>query len=262
MAKEARRLLLRALLAQARRAALAWCVLAGFLVANASAAQSFEAILKAQYSEPTSRYGHGILGDEVEWGALEVTIERCAQCARTDIVTRTIRLPQTRVFEDLAPRLIKDEAGRVLVMVVESDLELGARLALYDQAGLVDATPFIGLTHRWLAPVGAADLDGDGLVEIAYVEKPHLSKELKVWRLRSGKLRFVASLAGLTNHRIGEDFISGGLRDCGQGPEIITVNGNWSEVMATRLNKGRLSARRLTAFGGKSDLAAALNCAQ
>jgi len=262
MAGDARRPLLHRLLAQARRAALAWCALAGFLLPNTGAAQSLEVIMKANYSEPTTRYDHGILGDAVEWGALILTFERCAQCARTDIATRTIRLPQTRVFEDLAPRLIKDEAGRVLVMVVESDLKLGARLALYDQAGLVDATPFIGLTHRWLAPVGAADLDGDGLVEIAYVEKPHLSKVLKVWRLRSGKLRFVASLAGLTNHRIGEDFISGGLRDCGQSPEIITVNGNWSEVMATRLNKGRLNARRLTAFGGQSDLVAVLSCAQ
>jgi hypothetical protein len=262
MSKGARRLLALPLQGYARRAALALCVLAGFLAPEVGLAQTLPVILKAQYAEPTTRYDHGILGDAVEWGALELAVELCAGCARSDRQNLVIRLPKTRVFEDLVPRLIKDETGRVLVMVVETDLRLGARLALYDHTGLVDATPFIGSTHRWLAPVGAADLDGDGFTEVAYVEKPHLSKELKVWRLRGGKLRFVASLGGLTNHRIGEDFISGGLRDCGGGLEIITVNGNWSKVMATQLKNDRLNARSLAVFGRQSDLAAALSCAK
>ena len=40
------------------------------------------------------------------------------------------------------------------------------------------ATPFIGTPRRWLAPVGVADLDGDGRAEIAYVETPHRDKVL------------------------------------------------------------------------------------
>ncbi len=199
-------------------------------------------ITKAVYTEPTTRYDHGILGDAVEWGALVLTVDFCEGCEGRDIRKVTIRLPQNRVFEDLAPRIIPDEDGLTHVMVVETDLALGARLAIYDESGLVAATPFIGRPHRWLAPVGAADLDGDGRVEVAYVEKPHLSRELKVWRFAGGELTFVAALGGLTNHRIGEDFISGGMRDCGNGPEMVTANGDWSTVMAVRLADGRLVA--------------------
>ena len=43
----------------------------------------------------------------------------------------------------------------------------GARLAIYDETGLVSATPYIGRSNRWLAPLGAGDLDGDGNIELA-----------------------------------------------------------------------------------------------
>lgn len=214
-------------------------------------------LVKAEYAEPTGRYDHGILGDAVEWGALVLSVDGSDGTHKRLI----LRLPESRVFEDLAPRVITDETGAVMAMVVETDLELGARLALYDAAGLVDATPFIGRTHRWLAPVGAADLDGDGLIEIAYVEKPHLSKELKIWRLSGRKLRFVTALGGLTNHRIGEDVISSGVRTCDGAPELITADANWQGLMATRLEGGRLSTRKIGAWQGTKGLKAALACA-
>ena len=77
---------------------------------------------------------------------------------------------------------------------------------------LVAATPNIGQRNRWLAPVAAADLDGDGATEIAYVDRPHLARRLRIWRFEGGSLTEIAALPGLTNHRIGEAFITGGLR--------------------------------------------------
>lgn len=219
-------------------------------------------ILKAKYTEPTTRYDHGILGDAVEWGALVLTVDVCEGCQTKQIRKFTIRLPENRVFEDLAPRIILDEFGRTYVMVVETDLNLGARLAIYSASGLEFSTPFIGRTHRWLAPVGAADLNGDGIPEIAYVEKPHLSKELKVWQFDKNGLTFLTSLKGLTNHRIGQDFISSGIRDCGDGPEIITADANWRNVMATRLVGGSLSTRSIAVFKDASSIATALACEQ
>ena len=41
------------------------------------------------------------------------------------------------------------------VIVVESDMSRGARLAIYDTVGLVSSTDFIGTPNRWLAPVGS-----------------------------------------------------------------------------------------------------------
>ena len=104
----------------------------------------------------------------------------------------------------------------------ETDLALGASLAVYGPSRQARTpTPFIGQPNRWLAPAGIADFDGDGRVEIAYVDRPHLLGELVFVRLEGDRLVETARLPGLTNHRIGDDFISGGVRDCGQGPELI-----------------------------------------
>ncbi len=138
-----------------QRAIAALLLVAG----QGASADPAPAILAADYAEPTTRYTHGILGDAVEWGALRPRVKDCADCTPRQIL---LRLPQHRVFEDVAPRVVELGTGTPLVMVVESDLSQGARLAIYDAAGLVTATPFIGTRNRWLAPIGAADLDGDG----------------------------------------------------------------------------------------------------
>ncbi len=231
------------------------------LVALPVFAASADTITNAQFSEPTDRYDHGVLGDAIEWGALILTVNKCPGCDGERVETVTIRLPETRVFEDIAPRLIADEDGFPLVMVVESDLQLGARLSLYDATGLYAATPFIGRPHRWLAPIGAADLDQDGAIEVAYIDRPHLAKELKVWRLKGKDLTLVARQGGLTNHRIGQDFITGGISHCNGSPEMIVVSGDWKRVMALRLERGdRLQTRDLGTFNGQSSINRHLNC--
>ncbi len=245
--------------AVARRAVLALCLLPGLAIAQE---REWRPVLGATYVEPTTRYAHGVLGDAVEWGGLLLRIDRCPQCARVTSVEFLIRLPENRVFEDIAPRLA-DVDRRVdgnEVIVVESDLALGARLAIYGEHGLIAATPFIGRANRWLAPLGAADLDGDGRVEIAYIDRPHLAKTLRVWRFENGALHEVATLKGLTNHRIGEDFISGGIRRCGTGPEIVTADANWRRVVVTRLTGDGLSSRDIGPFSGPQSLEAALAC--
>ena len=230
------------------------------LVAMAGAAQA-QVIVAAQYAEPTSRYAHNVLGDSAEWGALVLTVADCVECGQPNTRKVTIRLDVSRVFEDLEPRLIDlDHDARPEVVTIESDAGLGARLAIYDQDGLVTATPFIGTAFRWLAPLGAADLDGDGHVELAYIDRPHLAKTLRVWRYQDRQLNQIASLPGLTNHRIGEEFISGGIRDCGSGPEIITADARWQSVMATQLNGMTLDTSRIGSFNSPESLRKALNC--
>ncbi|PRX38330.1 hypothetical protein SAMN05216257_103143 [Meinhardsimonia xiamenensis] len=224
------------------------------IAATFAAPAAAQTITSAHYTEPTTRYPHGVLGDTLEWGALTLTL--------SDGSARHIRLPQTRVFEDITPRLSDiDGDGAPEVIAVESDSARGARLAILDENGLVAATPFIGRRFRWLAPLGAADLDGDGAVEIAWIDRPHLAKTLRVWRYSGGRLVEVAQLPGLTAHRIGEPFISGGIRDCGDRPEIITADAGWTRVMATRLDGGRLVARPLGPLDpGRTTLHAALAC--
>ncbi|WIY23568.1 VCBS repeat-containing protein [Parasedimentitalea psychrophila] len=236
--------------------------LGGLVLMAASMAQATppDVIVSARFIEPTTRYDHAILGDDVEWGALELLVDACSGCDGSVAYRLIIRLPETHVFEDLEPRIIEGDDGPTLVMVVESSLTQGARLSLYDERGLYAATPFIGRPHRWLAPIGSADLDGDGWPEVAYIDRPHLAKTLRIWSLRDGELVEVASKTGLTNHRIGEDFITSGIRDCGDGPEVVTVDSGWSRIVASTLGAGEISSRDIGAFEGRGSMDRALDC--
>ncbi|MFD1509069.1 FG-GAP repeat domain-containing protein [Lacimonas salitolerans] len=226
------------------------CRAALLLWAGAATAQT---ITQAEYTDPTTRYAHGVLGDAVEWGALRLTLSDGRHLVMT--------LPDTLVFEDTSPRLADlDGDGRPEVVVVESSLTAGARLAVYGPAGRIAATPHIGTRNRWLAPVGVADLDGDGRVELAYVDRPHLANRLRVWRYDAGTLTHLADADGLTNHKIGWDFIPGGIRDCGTGPQMITADAGWQQVMATQFDGTRLISQPIAPYTAPRDLDAALSC--
>lgn len=225
-----------------------------------------DTITSARYTEPTSRYAHGILGDAEEWGALVIhASDNDSAGMSSHAVSRrntyTIRLPLTSVFEDVAPRLADvDGDGKPEVIVVKTSVTQGASLAIYNQTGKIAATPYIGTRNRWLAPVAIADLDGDGLTELAYIDRPHLAKTLRVWRFADRKLTEVTSLQGLTNHRIGERDIAGGLRDCGKGPEMIVANADWSRLMAVTLKDGTLTSRDIGPHKNRKSFARALTC--
>jgi hypothetical protein len=195
------------------------------LLAGAAAAEDAlsSRIQRAELVDPTGRYGHAVLGDALEWGGVSLQLgDRSV----------TFTLPDTRVFEDVEARLADVTGdGAPEVIVVETDLDLGASLAIYGPEGKIAATPFIGQPNRWLAPAGIADFDGDGRVEIAYVDRPHLRKELVFVRLDSDKLVETLRLPGLTNHLIGDDFISGGVRNCGDRAELILASADWSRIM-------------------------------
>lgn len=237
--------------------------LAALIVAVAFAQPAVaQMIVAADYVTPTTRYAHGILGDAVEHTGLRVTL--------SDGSAHTAVWPENIVFEDTTPRLVDlDGDGAPEVIVVESHADFGARLAVWGWDGTTFApraqTGFIGRTFRWLAVAGAADMDGDGFVEIAYVNKPHLDKTLMVWRYvpldgGTARLDMVAQRSGLTNHRIGERDIGGGMRVCSDGIAVITANANWTRVMATDLQNGRLVSRDIGPHKGRASLTEALRC--
>ena len=224
------------------------------LAAGAAGAQTIEA---ARYDGPTDRYPHGVLGDEIEHDTLTVTLSNGRDQA--------VRWSDQIVFEDTAPRLADlDGDGAPEVVVVEAHERLGARLAVW---GLVDgqlapmgATGWIGTRFRWLAPAGIGDLDGDGTVEIAYVDRPHLARVLRVVRVTFPEpgtvtLTEVASLGGLSNHRIGDETIAGGLRACGQGPEMVLADAGWSRIVAVRFAEGELRQTDLGPLGSGDPVA-------
>lgn len=268
----ARRLMLRSWSGRARRAGKGICLWLLVACGQPLAAEGLGAddvghwsppswpaeLFGAEFTGPTTRYGHAVLGDAVEWSSLLVSFAGPEQ----EPFGLEIDLPQDHVFEDLSPRLVDlDLNGNPdAAMVVETDMALGAALALYGAHGKIAETPHIGRVNRWLAPVAAGDFDGDGRVELAYVDRPHLAKILRIWRFEAGSLTQVAAVSGLTNHRIGDNFITSGLRHCADSPELILVDASWQRLIAVRLAGGQISNRDIGPFAGQASLESALNC--
>ncbi len=210
------------------------CLLSACAVTRSVAAP--DGVREAQYGVPSTSYGHDALGPGHEWAMLAIH--------GNDGGSRFFQYSPEIVFEDIAPRLIDlDGDGDKEALVIESSHVEGSRLAVWTSAGRLAATPFIGRRHRWLAPVGAADLNGDGRVEIAYVETPHLGKALKIVRLDGDRLLPVAEARGLTNHRLGDSFIQGGIAICDGRPTILTANADWTRIIGTTLAADRLISR-------------------
>ncbi|NQV81274.1 MAG: VCBS repeat-containing protein [Alphaproteobacteria bacterium] len=149
---------------------------------------------------PTSRYRHGVIGDAIEASGLRI------QTNGGDILD--YRLPTDSVLEDIVPRLHDvDGDGKDEVVVVRSYIEAGSALAVFGLregrlALIAEAAP-IGQPSRWLNPVGVADFDGDGRLEIAVVKTPHIGGVLQLYEIEGGTLKDDHSARGFSNHFIG-----------------------------------------------------------
>ncbi len=209
----------------------------------------------AAYFGETREYAHGVLGDDIEYKGLYMT-----WFDEGRFVEARIELPEGQVFEDIAPRCGDfDGDGAPDPVTVISDARDGARLALFVRGQAFIAPP-IGQGNRWLAPFAIADMNGDDAPDIAYVEKPHIGGRLMLWTLRQGKMHQLASGERFSNHRIGEDFITGGVRDCGDGPELVLPNFDWSQLMSVTFGEDGLQAVALGRDTGPATVDNALKC--
>lgn len=159
-----------------------------------------EGISRAWFAEPTTRYDHGILGDQIEGGGLTV-IDDTGR--RHDVI-----LGPNMVFEDFTPRIADiDNDGLNDVIVIRSSLSAGAAIAVYSliDGGLaeISATDPIGQPYRWLNIAGIADFDSDGTLDIALVKTPHIGGTLEFWTMRGDDLVRLAAAGGFSNHAIG-----------------------------------------------------------
>jgi len=151
-------------------------------------------------SSPTTRYDHGVLGDAIEAGAVSAEL--------SDNRVMTYVLPKTSVFEDRIPRLIDiDGDGEKEILLIKSWLDRGAALAVISLNGnrlelRAEAEP-IGLSHRWLNPVGVGDFDNDGRTEIAAVITPHIGGTLQLYEMKGNRLTKDHAAHGFSNHQIG-----------------------------------------------------------
>jgi len=194
-------------------------------------------IARAWLVEPTTRYGHGVLGDAIEAAALKI------QMKTGEVLVH--RLPGDSVFEDLEPRIVALADGEA-VIAVRAYLTRGAALALYRVVAgrietLAESEP-IGRRNRWLNPVGVGDFNGDGRIEIAAVVTPHLSGRLTLYRREGASLTRIAELPGYSTHSIGSTVLA--MR------AIADIDGDGVvDIVLPSLDKRRLTA--VSFAGGK-----------
>jgi hypothetical protein len=236
--------------------ALAICLAcASFSAANAQDVEVKQGATTARFEGATTRYGHNVLGDLPEWSRLCLYHNRKGAC---------VTLPQSSVFEDIAPRLADfTQDGVAEAVVVESSIAGGASLVIYTLTpnGLDRiATPPIGRRNRWLAPIGISDFDADGRLDISYIETPHLGKKLMLWSFDGKVLELQGELSGFSNHRIGERGIASGIRTCGGVSEMIVPDATYQNVMAIRFTGTEFQVAQLGPFSGPSSIETYLSC--
>ena len=60
----------------------------------------------------------------------------------------------------------------------------------------------IGLVHRWISPLDAADFDGDGVMEVAAMVAPHLQGVPSFYNREGQRLKRFATAPGFSTHYI------------------------------------------------------------
>ncbi|NUZ07959.1 FG-GAP repeat domain-containing protein [Piscinibacter koreensis] len=194
---------------------------------------------------PSSHYAHAALGSTLHARSLHALVTHPGRIQRQ----LTVTLPADRVFEDRTLRLADLEGdGGDQIIVVESDPQLGSALVVYGLrtgAGAREPVlasmargPFAGKPMRWLNPVGAADFDGDGRLDLAAVTTPHMGGVLTLYRYEPPRLQPVATLPGVSNHRNGtvEQQLAAIVQRPGRRPALIIPGNDLRRLHAVRLD--------------------------
>ena len=184
-------------------------------LADSQVASGNKDIAWAWLSTPTMRYPHKALGASTHAGSLHVLLN-VAGSKQQEIVHE---LPFNRVFEDRVPRLVDlDGDGRDEIILIESDALRGSATVVYGVQSVKTAkgsdkklilaelarSAQTGSTFRWLNPVGVADFDGDGKLDVASVITPHVGGLLTLYRYAPPKLEPFAQAMDTSNHRMGD----------------------------------------------------------
>jgi hypothetical protein len=182
---------------------------------NSQVANGSKDIAWAWLGTPTMRYPHKALGGSTHAGSLHVLLNAPAGKLQEVVY----ELPFNRVFEDRMPRLIDlDGDGKDEIILVESEALSGSATVVYGvqiknvaksakkppEIIELARSPQTGSTFRWLNPVGVADFNADGKLDIASVITPHIGGLLTLYHYAPPKLEPFAQAMDTSNHRMGD----------------------------------------------------------
>jgi len=170
--------------------------------------------------DPTERYGHGVLGDRIEAGAIEVIDNSSGERTR-------IMIDAPSVIEGISPMLLDvDQSDDAIpeILVTLSNADDGAWLALFNIDGTLRAASApIGRGNRWRNQLGAGWTGPDGDYEIVDVRTPHLDGVVEFFRVNGDRLELTASTSGYTNHTLGSRNLDLGIMVDADADKVVEV---------------------------------------
>ncbi len=210
---------------------------------GSTAAQGQRDIAWAWLASPTARYPHASMGSPVHAGSLHA-LSREGKLFQ-------LELPKQRVWEDLQPRLVDlDGDGRDEIVVIEADTERGAALVAYGLPPAGSAlqerarSSWLGLPFRWLNPVGFADFDADGKLDIASITTPHIGGVLTLYRYAPPRIEPYAKVPDVSNHQMGDPSL--------QMHAVLSLPGQRPTVVVPDMSRRALHALRWEVINGKA----------
>ncbi len=198
----------------------------------------------AVLSDPTDRYAHGVLGDELEAGSVTIVDDGGAV---------TVPAPEGTVFEAVAPLWADvDDDGEDELLVTASNGSEGARLIAFEASGEVAATSDpVGRGFRWLNQLAVAPTGPNDETEIIEVRTPHIGGIVRWYRLIDGKLELQATATEYSTHRIGS-------RNVDQGIAVDLTRDGRPDVLVPNQEQDRLVGLTRTPDGAEQVLSIGL----
>jgi hypothetical protein len=186
-------------------------------------------------SKPSTRYGHAILGDNVEAEAVTIVS-----------LTNPQRKQQYPIggFDVIEGRgaIWYDWGGtgeREIVVTAAND-NLGARLVLLSPEGKVLAqSQTLGTGFRWRHMIGIARTGTEPREELVDVRTPHIGGTVSFYAWHGTALEEIASKSGYTSHLIGSAVLS--------MANLLNLDDDAAfEVLVPAQNRARLAALKRT----------------
>jgi hypothetical protein len=150
-------------------------------------------------TEPTTRYDHGIAGDEFEASAIALV-----ETAPEFRVIQTIPIEAPDVIEGVSAIWADiDNDGAQDIIVTLSNSQSGSRIVAYREDGtlLAESDP-IGLGFRWRHQIAVAVFAPDQPPMLVDVRTPHIGGIVEFLQFKDGKLEVVYETRSFGTHTI------------------------------------------------------------
>lgn len=192
-------------------------------------------------SNPTSDYPHGVLGDALE--ARSITL---IDPNSNTVKIKEIQIDPGDVIEGIAPLWVDlDGDGVREIIVTQSNINVGARIVVYNQEGEVIAqSDPIGQGFRWLHLIAAAQIVNDYTLDLVVVRTPHIGGVLEIYELKDGRLEIATSIMGYSSHQIGSRNLDAALVTDVNGdeiPDIVLPDQSQQNLSALQLMNSKLT---------------------